>query len=149
MGGIITAIIGIVSFPWKLYEDVGAYIFTWLVGYGSLLAAFGAVMITDYWLLRRTRLDVPALYRPGPEGRYWFSNGFHIRALVAVAIGVIPVIPGFINAATTKGGVVADPNFLDQLYRYGVFVAFGLAFVSYALLAQGQARRVPAAAMAE
>ena len=32
--------IGIVSFPWKLYEDVGAYIFTWLVGYGSLLAAF-------------------------------------------------------------------------------------------------------------
>jgi NCS1 family nucleobase:cation symporter-1 len=66
-----------------------------------------------------------------------------------VAIGVIPVIPGFLNAATTKGGVVADPNFLDQLYRYGVFVAFGLAFVSYFLMAQGQARRVPATAMAE
>jgi NCS1 family nucleobase:cation symporter-1 len=33
-------VIGIISFPWKLYEDVGAYIFTWLVGYGSLLAAF-------------------------------------------------------------------------------------------------------------
>ena len=58
MGGLITAVIGIVSFPWKLYQDVGAYIFTWLVGYGSLLAAFGAVMIVDYWLLRRTRLDV-------------------------------------------------------------------------------------------
>ena len=37
-GGLITAVIGIISFPWKLYEDVGAYIFTWLVGYGSLLA---------------------------------------------------------------------------------------------------------------
>src|SRR4051795_8749899 len=48
MGGIITALIGIISFPWKLYEDVGAYIFTWLVGYGSLLAAIGAVMIVDY-----------------------------------------------------------------------------------------------------
>jgi NCS1 family nucleobase:cation symporter-1 len=149
MGGIITAVIGIVSFPWKLYEDVGAYIFTWLVGYGSLLAAFGAVMIADYWLLRRTQLDVPELYRPGAGGRYWFTNGFNVRALLAVAIGVIPVVPGFLHAATTKGGVVADPNFLDQLYRYGVFVAFGLAFVSYALLAQGQARRVPAAAMAE
>ena len=62
-GGLITAVIGIISFPWKLYEDVGAYIFTWLVGYGSLLASFLAVMVFDYWLLRRTRLDVEELYR--------------------------------------------------------------------------------------
>jgi nucleobase:cation symporter-1, NCS1 family len=44
---------------------------------------------------------------------------------------VIPVLPGFLHAATTKGGVVADPNFLDQLYRYGVFVAFALSAVAY------------------
>jgi nucleobase:cation symporter-1, NCS1 family len=149
MGGIITACIGIVSFPWKLYEDVGAYIFTWLVGYGSLLAAFGAVMIADYWVLRRTRLDVAALYRPGAGGRYWFSNGFHVRALVSVAIGVVPVIPGFLHAATTKGSVVADPSFLDQLYRYGVFVAFGLAGASHLLLARLGERPVPAPAVAE
>jgi NCS1 family nucleobase:cation symporter-1 len=149
MGGIITAIIGIVSFPWKLYEDVGAYIFTWLVGYGSLLAAFGAVMIVDYWLIRRTRLDVVELYRPDPAGRYWYSGGYNLRALAAVLIGVIPVIPGFLHAATTKGGVVAEPDFLDQLYRYGVFVAFGLAAVSYLLLSSTQTREAPATAMAE
>jgi NCS1 family nucleobase:cation symporter-1 len=149
MGGIITAVIGIVSFPWKLYEDVGAYIFTWLVGYGSLLAAFGAVMIVDYWLIRRTQLQVVELYRPGPGGRYWYSGGFNVRALVAVLIGVIPVVPGFLHAATTKGGVVADPNFLDQLYRYGVFVAFGLAAVSYYALSLPAAREIPAAAMAD
>jgi NCS1 family nucleobase:cation symporter-1 len=139
MGGLITAVIGIVSFPWKLYEDVGAYIFTWLVGYGSLLAAFGAVMVMDYWLLRRTQLDVRDLYEPGPRGRYWYSGGYNVRALVAVAIGVIPVIPGFLNAATTEGGVVADPNFLDELYRYGVFVAFGLAAVSYVAMSMAAA----------
>jgi NCS1 family nucleobase:cation symporter-1 len=148
MGGIITAVIGIVSFPWKLYEDVGAYIFTWLVGYGSLLAAFGAVMIVDYWLLRRTRLDVAGLYRPDREGPYWFSGGFNLRALAAVAIGVIPVVPGFLHAATTKGGVVADPNFLDQLYRYGVFVAFGLAAASYFVLSLPATREAPATARA-
>ena len=48
-----------------------------------------------------------------------------------MAIGVIPVIPGFLHAATTEGGVVADPNFLDQLYRYGVFVAFGISAATY------------------
>jgi nucleobase:cation symporter-1, NCS1 family len=128
-GGIITAFIGIISFPWKLYEDVGAYIFTWLVGYGSLLAAIGAVMIVDYWILRRTRLDVEELYKL--EGEYTYSRGFNWKAIGSVLIGVIPVVPGFLNAATTKGGVVADPNFLDQLYRYGVFVAFGISAATY------------------
>ena len=52
-GGLITAVIGVISFPWQLYEDVGAYIFTWLVGYGSLLASFLAVMVFDYWLIAR------------------------------------------------------------------------------------------------
>jgi nucleobase:cation symporter-1, NCS1 family len=35
-GGIITAIIGVVSFPWLILQTVGSYVFTWLVGYGSL-----------------------------------------------------------------------------------------------------------------
>jgi NCS1 family nucleobase:cation symporter-1 len=130
-GGLITAVIGIVSFPWKLYEDVGAYIFTWLVGYGSLLASFLAVMLVDYWLLRRTRLNVAELYRPGEGGEYWYWNGYNVPALIAVATGVIPVLPGFIHAATTKGGVIADPGFFDQLYRYGVFVAFALSAATY------------------
>jgi NCS1 family nucleobase:cation symporter-1 len=138
MGGIITALIGIISFPWKLYEDVGAYIFTWLVGYGSLLAAFGAVMIVDYWILRRTRLDVEELYKL--EGEYTYSRGFNWKAIGSVVIGVVPVVPGFIHAATTKGGVVADPNFLDQLYRYGVFVTFALAALSYFALSTASAR---------
>jgi NCS1 family nucleobase:cation symporter-1 len=138
MGGIITALIGIVSFPWKLYEDVGAYIFTWLVGYGSLLAAFGAVMIVDYWILRRTQLDVEELYKV--EGEYTYSRGFNWKAIGSVAIGVIPVVPGFIHAATTKGGVVADPNFLDQLYRYGVFVTFALAGLTYYALSTAPVR---------
>jgi len=137
-GGLITAVIGIVSFPWRLYEDAGAYIFTWLVGYGSLLATFLAVMVVDYWLLRRARLEVEELYRPGPGGRYWYSNGYNVRALIAVAAGAIPVLPGFINAATTEGGIIADPNFFDQLYRYGVFVAFGLAAMTYVVLMRAE-----------
>ena len=57
-GGLITAVIGIVMMPWKLYSDAAAYIFTWLLGYSSLMGALGGILIADYWVLRRQQLDV-------------------------------------------------------------------------------------------
>jgi nucleobase:cation symporter-1, NCS1 family len=134
VGGIITAIIGVISFPWVLFENVGAYIFTWLVGYGSLLGAIGAVMIADYWILRRRRLDVAELYRP--DGRYAYSGGWNWRAIAAVLIGVIPVLPGFFRAATTPNfsGVFENPTFIEGLYNYGLFFTFFVAGAAYLLL---------------
>lgn len=133
-GGIITAIIGVLSFPWLLLETAGAYIFTWLVGYGSLLGAIGAVMIMDYWILRRRRLDLADLYKH--EGRYAYSGGWNWRAIAAVLIGVVPVLPGFFKAATTPGfaGVFENPTFVESLYNYGLFFTFGVAAVTYLLL---------------
>jgi NCS1 family nucleobase:cation symporter-1 len=61
--------------------------------------------------------------------------------------GVLPVLPGFLHAATTEGGVIADPGFFDQLYRYGVFVAFGLSAVTYLALSSAS-RSEPATARA-
>jgi NCS1 family nucleobase:cation symporter-1 len=106
-------------------------------------------MVVDYWLLRKAVLDLADLYR-GEGSRYWFSNGYNVRALVAVAAGVIPVLPGFLHAATTEGGVVANPDFLDELYRYGVFVAFGLSAITYLGLMRAQSSaRTPATATAD
>jgi len=49
-----------------------------------------------------------------------------------------------------EGGVIADPDFLDQLYKYGVFVAFGLAAVTYIGLSLAHGReRAPAPALAD
>jgi NCS1 family nucleobase:cation symporter-1 len=129
MGGIVTALIGVVSFPWVLYRDAGSYIFTWLDGYGSLLGAIGAVMIIDYWVLSRRRLDPVDLYRI--EGRYRYFHGWNLRAIAAVLVAVIPVLPGFIHAATTPGGVVSHPDVLDHLYSYGVFFTFFVAACVY------------------
>jgi nucleobase:cation symporter-1, NCS1 family len=133
-GGIITAILGVVSFPWLILESVGAYVFTWLGGYGSLLGAIGAVMIADYWILRRRRLSLADLYRH--EGRYAYSGGWNWRALTAVFVGVVPVLPGFFKAATTPGfaGVFENPTFIEGLYNYGLFFTFFVAGLAYLLL---------------
>jgi cytosine/uracil/thiamine/allantoin permease len=67
-----------------------------------------------------------------------------------VAAGVLPVLPGFLHAATTEGGVIADPDFFDELYRYGVFVAFGLSALVYVGLSRARSTaHSPAATAAD
>jgi NCS1 family nucleobase:cation symporter-1 len=131
-GGLITAVIGILMMPWRLYADAAAYIFTWLVGYSSLMGAIGGVLIADYWVLRRQRLSVADLFKL--NGAYSYSGGVNYRAMVALVVAVVPVVPGFIRAATTPGGVIANPTLLDTLYTYAWFVTFGLSFFLYLLL---------------
>ena len=64
-GGLITGVLGILIQPWKLIADPSGYIFKWLVAYSSLLGAVGGILIADYFVIRRTRLDLTGLYRPG------------------------------------------------------------------------------------
>jgi NCS1 family nucleobase:cation symporter-1 len=128
-GGLITAVIGILMMPWKLYSDAAAYIFTWLIGYSSLMGALGGILIADYWVVRRQKLNLRDLFEL--RGEYTYSNGTNWRAVTALVISILPVVPGFIRAAMTPGGVVQDPNFLDTLYTYAWFVTFALSFVVY------------------
>jgi NCS1 family nucleobase:cation symporter-1 len=135
-GGLITAVIGIAMLPWKLYSDAAAYIFTWLIGYSSLMGAIGGILIADYWILRRCELDSADLFKL--EGRYTYENGVNRRAVVALVVAVLPVVPGFLRAAFTPGGQVASPNVFDTLYTYAWFVTFGLSFLVYLGIMKGR-----------
>jgi len=134
-GGLITAVIGVLICPWLILSSAGNYIFVWLVGYGVLLGPIGAIMIVDYFVLRRTVLDVDDLYRRG--GRYEYANGFNWRALIAFAIGVVPCLPGFIVQAA---GLPADPlpDVFHHIYTWAWFVSSGLSAGAYFLMMRGQ-----------
>ena len=131
-GGLITAVIGILMMPWQLMSSMGAYIFTWLIGYSGLMGAIGGIMICDYFILRKQKIDLASLFKT--DGMYSYSNGFNWRAVIALVVAIMPVVYGFIRAATTPGGQVADPNFFDTLYNYAWFVTFGIAFGIYWIL---------------
>jgi NCS1 family nucleobase:cation symporter-1 len=121
-GGLITGVIGVLLMPWKLLSDFSAYIFGWLVGYSALLGPIAGVMIADYFLVRRSRLKVPDLYRRG--GLYEYDNGLNVRAVVALAAGV----------STALMGLAVPP--LRLLYDYAWFVGFGVAGAVYVALMQ-------------
>jgi len=120
-GAMITAVIGILMMPWKLYNDAAAYIFTWLLGYGALLGPVGGIMIADYFLLRRGQLDVNALYRRG--GVYEYRNGINWIAMTALLLGIAPSVPGFLAALH----LIAVSPFWSSIYNWAWFVGFGLA----------------------
>jgi NCS1 family nucleobase:cation symporter-1 len=124
-GAMITAVIGIVMMPWRLYNDAAAYIFTWLIGYGALLGPIAGIMIADYFLLRRGVLLLDDLYRRG--GAYEYSRGVNWVAMTAFALGVAPSLPGFIAAVrgTRAPGLFAD------FYNWAWFVGFLISAAAY------------------
>jgi NCS1 family nucleobase:cation symporter-1 len=130
-GALATAALGIVIFPWKLIESSQGYIFTWLVGYSALLGPIGGILLVDYWVIRRTELDAAALYQRG--GVYEYRGGVNPRAMLALAVGVAPNVPGFLAAAGLVSGVAP---WLTQIYTYAWFVGFLLAGSVYWLLAR-------------
>jgi NCS1 family nucleobase:cation symporter-1 len=142
-GALITAGIGVAILPWKLIASSGGYIFTWLLGYSALLGPIAGIMIADYWLLRRTRLDAAALY--DPAGAYAYVRGWNPAAFAALILGVAPSVPGFLHEAFPRAIPSAPAAFL-ALYPYAWFVGAITAAVVYLLaMRSSPARRLAVA----
>lgn len=131
MGGYITAGIGVAMFPWRLMETAGDYIVTWLVGYSALLGPIAGILIADYYLIRRTKLTVEELFRE--DGRYSGNGGWNRAGIVALILGILPSLPGFLANVRLVDDV---PGVLAALYGYAWFVGFGVAALAYLLLAR-------------
>lgn len=134
-GGYLTGLIGLVIMPWKLVSDPSGFIFTWLVGYSALLGPIAGILIADYYVLRKMRLNLDALYRT--DGEYHYTNGFSLAALASLVLAVVPNLPGFlVNVHWLPKGAV--PTFLLSAYDYAWFIGFALAFVIYLFLRKSQ-----------
>jgi NCS1 family nucleobase:cation symporter-1 len=134
-GGYITGIIGVLIFPWKLIADPTGYIFTWLIAYSSLLGPVGGIMIADYYFIRKQQLHVDDLYRT--NGQYSFVNGINPKAVIALVLGILPNVPGFL---VTIKVIPADtvPAWITQLYNYAWFVGFFVSGILYILFMRSE-----------
>ncbi len=84
-GAVLTGLLSLAMQPWYVLSTFATYIFTWLGTYGAMLGSFDGIAIADYWLVRKTRLDLAQLYTPG--GRYSYARGINVRAVIAVLVG--------------------------------------------------------------
>ncbi len=115
-GGLITGLIGIAMQPWRLLESGDRYI-GWLITLSGGMGTVAGVLIADYWLVRRRKLQLEDLYLA--RGRYTYRGGWNTRAVVATAIGCL-----------LAWGGLAIPS-LAPLVDYGWFVGAFSAAASY------------------
>lgn len=123
VGIVMTIIIAIAFRPWWIMGGAGSYIFGWLNNYGAVLAPIAAIFIADYYLVKKRNLSVKELFQ-GSEGRYWYSNGWNINALIAWVCGFLPPLLGgtVLNKYIAMKWLAANGYFFGFIVGLGVYV---------------------------
>ncbi|WP_102158574.1 NCS1 family nucleobase:cation symporter-1 [Zhihengliuella halotolerans] len=118
----ITAVIGLIILPWNLYNSP-AVITYFLGGLGALLGPLFGIIMADYWLIRRARINVIDLYRDRPESTYHYRRGYNPRAVAAlIPTATIAMLLAFVPA-------------FSVVSNFSWFIGAGLGVVVYLLLA--------------
>ncbi|KAF3679642.1 Purine-uracil permease NCS1 [Capsicum annuum] len=129
-GAILTALLGIVCQPWRLLKSSESFVYTWLVGYSALLGPIMGIILVDYYLIQRMNLSIQDLYTLSPNGVYYYSSGYNLRAILALVIGILPVIPGFLQ---NVGILDSIPKSFAIIYNnawfFSLFLAGGLYWI--------------------
>lgn len=120
MGGLITGVLGIVICPWLVMGVLGGF----LVTYSGVLGPIGGVLIADYWLLRKTELDVVELYKS--DGKFRYRGGFNWAAIGALVAGVAVVLAGKLHPV------------LDFLFQGAWFTGFAVSLAVYVAAMRGK-----------
>ncbi|MGP3977104.1 NCS1 family nucleobase:cation symporter-1 [Streptomyces sp. 8N114] len=120
--GVVTGILGLVITPWNLYNSP-VVVNYFLGGLGALLGPLFGVIMADYWLLRRSRVNVPDLYTDDTQGEYHYRRGYNPRAVAA-----------FVPSAAVAVALALVP-FFHSVAGFSWFIGAALAAALYALIA--------------
>ena len=104
-GGLITSIVGFIigAFWVSFISQVGMFPFVNTLG--AILAPVYGIMIVDYYVIKKQRLDVNQLFSTKKGGKYYYNDGWNQKAFVAWAIaGVFSVLTVWHPALSWLGG---------------------------------------------
>jgi NCS1 family nucleobase:cation symporter-1 len=127
-GQAICAVIGGLALcPWEILATATGFL-SFMNGYTVFLGPFAGIMVVDYWILHRGKVDVPAMY--DPHGRYRYWRGVNWRALAALVASVPPLLPGLISSINSSVHVSNAMRLFDIAWIYGFFMASFIYFIT-------------------
>ena len=105
MGGLITAIVGfVIGALWVSFiSKVGMFPFVNTLG--AILAPVYGIMIVDYYVIKKQRIDINQLFSSKKGGKYYYNDGWNQKAFVAWGIaGVFSVLTVWHPSLSGLGG---------------------------------------------
>lgn len=80
---LIAGLIGVCVQPWNILNQL----YTYLGYFGSFLSALAGIMLCDYYVIRRRRINVQDLYKK--DGQYRYHGGVNIVGMVSWILGTV------------------------------------------------------------
>lgn len=107
---------------WWIYGSGSAY-FTWMNAYGTILAPIAAILVADFWVVKKQRIDIKSLFLA--DGRYSYSNGWNWAAVISwIAAFILPLMLYF----GVEGAFWTFINSISYVW------SFAVGFVVYIIL---------------
>ena len=87
--GFIIAILGfVIGIFWlPLLSQIG--ILAFVDTFGAFFGPLFGIMVIDYYLIKKTNLDIKDIFSLENNGLYFYSNGWHIKAIYSLLLGFI------------------------------------------------------------
>lgn len=98
----------------------------YLSSYSVFLSAIAGVMVSDYYLVRKGYLDLPALYSAEKDSPYYGIWGVSWRGYTAYICGIMINVVGFAGAVGANVPVGAE-----YIYNINYFSGFIVAGAMY------------------
>ncbi|KAK8864110.1 hypothetical protein IAR55_001356 [Kwoniella newhampshirensis] len=137
-GQLIVITIGVFGFaPWKVTASA-SNLLSFMSSYSIVLAPMGVLLATDFFIVKRQKVNIYQLYQP--KGIYRFSKGWNWRAFVALACGIGPNMPGMVNAINANINIgnihylYLVSNISSNLFAMSVYLALNKFFPAHAAI---------------
>lgn len=105
-----------------------AGLLAFLSGYSCLMGPIAGIMITDYYILKKQKLNLHDLYKT--HGIYYYTKGFNWQAFTAFFLGVVPLMPGFAKSIDNTLNV----GNAWQVYTFAWLFGFSTSSTTYYLI---------------
>lgn len=128
-GAIITALLSWCTQPWNFYNTSSVFLSV-MSSFGVVVTPIIAILVADFIIVRKSQLPLSSLYSTSPNGTFYFTKGFNLRAIGVWFVGVVPGLPGLIASVDN----IDIPTGLDNFFYGNIIFAFVCPFILYVIV---------------
>ncbi|KAH6693409.1 permease for cytosine/purines, uracil, thiamine, allantoin-domain-containing protein [Plectosphaerella plurivora] len=129
-GALLAALLSWAVQPWEFYNTASVFVAV-AASFSVFLAPLTGIMMADYFIVRRQKVQISQLYTGSRDGSYWYTYGFNWRALLTWVVCFVPAMPGMI--AGVNPSVVVSQGLLNY-YRGNYLFGFTMAVTMYSVI---------------